>query len=131
MTNAGNILFSKRGPVTLKLAIFATDEKLTFLDIKTINDNIYNLIKEAQIYVEKNIRWSGEIIDYRRIEVPEIPTSALREIIVNSFAHAQYNKDTYHEIRIHPSKIVIYSPGTFKSTYSPEDYIVSDFPSFY
>lgn len=79
--------------------------------------------------MEKNIRWSGEIIGHKRIEIPEIPTEALREIIVNSFAQAQYNKDTYHEIRIHPSKIVIYSPGSFKSNYRPEEYITSDFPS--
>ena len=129
LTNAGYVLFSNKSPITLKMAIFATDEKLTFLDIKTIEDNIYNLIKEAQIYVEKNIRWSGEIIDFTRTEVPEIPIEALREIIVNSFAHAQYNTDTYHEIRIHPSKIVVYSPGKFESNYSPEEYMKMDLPS--
>ncbi|MFA5576137.1 MAG: RNA-binding domain-containing protein [Tissierellaceae bacterium] len=129
LTNAGYALFSNRSPITLKMAIFATDEKLTFLDIKTVEDNIYNLIKEAQIYVEKNIRWSGEIIDFTRTEVPEIPTEALREIIVNSFAHAQYNTDTYHEIRIHPSKVVVYSPGKFESNYSPEEYMKLDLPS--
>ena len=30
LTNAGHYLFSKHNPITLKLAIFATDEKLTF-----------------------------------------------------------------------------------------------------
>jgi ATP-dependent DNA helicase RecG len=129
LTNAGKVLFSNKGPITLKLAIFATDEKLTFLDIKTVEDNIYNLIKEAQVYVEKNIRWSAEIIDFSRVEVPEIPSEALREIIVNGFAHAQYNENTYHEVRIHPSKVVIYSPGNFDSKYSPEDYIKSNIPS--
>lgn len=103
LTNAGHVLFSNRGPLTLKMAIFATDEKLTFLDIKTVEGNIFSLIKEAQIYLEKNIRWSAEIIDFARVETPEIPTQALREIIVNSFAHTQYNSASYHEIRIHPS----------------------------
>lgn len=32
LTNAGNVLFGNSHPVTLKAAVFATDEKLTFLD---------------------------------------------------------------------------------------------------
>lgn len=129
LTNAGYVMFSNKKPLTLKMAIFATDEKLTFLDINTIEDNIFNLIQAAQVYVEKNMRWTAEIIDFKRLEVPEIPTEALREIIVNSFAHAQYSINSNHEIRIHPSKIVIYSPGAFNNEYSPKDYIESDLPS--
>ena len=129
LTNAGYVMFSDKSPVTLKMAIFATDEKLTFLDINTVEDNIFNLIQTAQIYVEKNIRWTAEIIDFTRVELPEIPTEALREIIVNSFAHAQYSSNSNHEIRIHPSKIVIYSPGAFNNEYSPKDYIESNLPS--
>lgn len=129
LTNAGYLLFSNRKPITLKMAIFATDEKLTFLDIKTLEDNIFNLILDAQIYIEKNIRWTAEIVNISRVETPEIPSAALREIIVNSFAHAQYSTTTNHEIRIHPSKIVIYSPGAFNNEYSPKDYIESDLPS--
>lgn len=34
-----------------------------------------------------------------------------------------YNSSTYHEICIYPNKVTIYSPGSFASTYSPEDYI--------
>ncbi len=129
LTNSGYIMFSDKNPVSLKMAIFATDEKLTFLDINTVEGNIFNLIYTAQVYVEKNIRWTAEIIDFTRVEVPEIPIEALREIIVNSFAHAQYSTDSNHEIRIHPSKIVIYSPGSFNNDYSPKDYIESDLPS--
>lgn len=47
----------------------------------------------------------------------------MREILANSYAHAVYNSNTYHEICIHPGKVTIYSPGSFASTYSPEDYI--------
>ena len=34
LTNAGEILFGNTRPVSLKAGIFATDEKLTFLDMK-------------------------------------------------------------------------------------------------
>ena len=58
-----------------------------------------------------------------REEIPEIPVTAVREILANSYAHAVYNGNTYHEICVHPGKVTIYSPGSFASTYSPEDYI--------
>ena len=43
-TNAGNVLFGNTKPVTLKTAIFATDEKLTFLDMQMYENNIFNLL---------------------------------------------------------------------------------------
>ena len=129
LTNAGYYLFSNKSPVELKMAIFATDQKLKFLDIKTTRGNIFNLIDEAQLYVEKNIRWEAKIEDSRRVEIPEIPLEALREVIVNGFAHAQYETSSNHEIAIFPSKITVFSPGEFFSDYTPDEYIDMDLPS--
>jgi predicted HTH transcriptional regulator len=123
LTNAGNVLFGNSHPVTLKAAVFATDEKLTFLDMQMYEDNILNLLGIAEKYILKNINWRSEIVGMEREEIPEIPVAAVREILANSYAHAVYNGSTYHEICIHPSKVTIYSPGSFASTYSPEDYI--------
>ena len=47
---------------------------------------------------------------------------AIREIVINSFAHAQYDSSTQHEVDVHPGKIVIYNPGEFPSKFSPEDF---------
>ena len=129
LTNAGNVLFGSEHPVTLKAAIFATDEKLTFLDMQLFEDNIYNLLTTAETYILKNIKWKSEIIGTEREEMPEIPVAVIREILANSFAHASYNGNTYHEICIHPDKITIYSPGTYASSYQPEDYINQNLPS--
>lgn len=129
LTNAGNVLFGNSHSVTLKAAIFATDEKLTFLDMQMYEDNIFNLLRLAETYILKNINWRSEIIGTERQEIPEIPATAIREVLANSYAHAVYNSNTYHEICIHPDKITIYSPGTFASAYSPEDYISKNIPS--
>ena len=40
LTNAGEVLFGSTRPVSLKAGIFATDEKLTFLDMKLYEDNV-------------------------------------------------------------------------------------------
>lgn len=129
LTNAGNVLFGNTKPVTLKTAIFATDEKLTFLDMQMYEDNIFNLLNTAEMYILKNIRWKTEIVGTDREEIPEIPVAVIREVLANSFAHAVYNGNTYHEICIHPDKITIYSPGTYASSYKPEDYIIKNLPS--
>ncbi|MCR5603703.1 MAG: putative DNA binding domain-containing protein [Lachnospiraceae bacterium] len=123
LTNAGEILFGNTHPVTLKVAIFATNEKLTFLDMKTYEDNIYNLLQIAEAYISKNIRWRSEISGFEREEIPEIPIAVIREVLANSFAHAIYNGRTQHEICIHPDMITIYSPGDYASEYKPEEYI--------
>ena len=86
-------------------------------------DNILNLLGLTGKYILKNINWRSEIVGMEREEIPEIPVAAVREILANSYAHAVYNGSTYHEICIHPNEVTIYSPGSFASTYSPEDYI--------
>ena len=57
LTNAGVMLFGNTNPITLKLVVFATSERVTILDMKTIKGNIFELIDEAMDFVIKNIRW--------------------------------------------------------------------------
>lgn len=123
LTNAGEALFGNKHPIPLKAAIFATDEKLTFLDLKLFEDNIFNLLRISEEYILKNIRWKSEISSSERVETPEIPVAVIREILANSFAHAVYNGRSNHEICIHPNMITIYSPGEYVSKYTPEEYI--------
>lgn len=129
LNNAGYVLFGNNGPVTLKMAVFASDEKLTFLDINRTEDNIFRLVDTALTYIKKNIRWRAEIGSVTREEIPEIPLRALREIVINSFAHAEYGTGSQHEIDIHPGKVVIYNPGTFPSEFSPEDFATKNLSS--
>ncbi len=122
LNNAGKMLFSSKKPIILKMAVFATNEKKTFIDMSQIEGNIFELIEEAEQYVKKNIRWSVEIVGFNRIEKPEIPIEALREIIVNSFAHGNYIGTSRHEIDIHPDRVSIYNPGSFPDGLIPEDF---------
>ncbi|MBQ4451804.1 MAG: putative DNA binding domain-containing protein [Clostridia bacterium] len=129
LNNAGEYLFGNTRPVTLKAAIFATDEKLTFLDMKLFEDNVYNLLGLAEDYILKNIRWRSEIFGTERTEIPEIPVAVIREVIANSFAHAVYNGRTNHEICIHPGMITVYSPGEYASNHKPEEYMIGNYES--
>lgn len=111
LNNAGYYLFSDKKPLLLKLAMYPTDERISFSDMKQFKGNIFECIDEAIKYVTNNIRWRAEIKGMTRVEIPEVPVEAFREIIVNSFAHMKINPASSNEIYITPTKIHIYNPG--------------------
>lgn len=114
LNNAGYYLFSNRRPVTLKLAVYVTDERINFSDIDRIDDNIFNLIGKGFSYIKEHIDWRVEKGEgTSRIEIPEIPVDAIREIVVNSFAHADFRGITENEIDITPTRVEVYNPGEF------------------
>ncbi len=122
--NAGYYLFSKRKPVVLKIATYVSDERINFSDIRRIEDNIYNLIRYAHSYIIDKMNWRVEIKEgTSRIEIPEVPVEAIREIIVNSFAHADYRGITENEIDITPTQIEIYNPGEFPVNMTPSMFV--------
>ena len=131
LTNAGRVLFSAHKPVSLKMAVFATEHKDTFLDIRKEEGNIFELIDEAVQYIIKNIHWKVQLNKdgIHRDEIPEIPLAAIREAVVNSFVHARYDIAVQHEIDIFPDKVVIVNPRSFASDYSPREYSEYNLPS--
>ncbi len=132
ITNAGRALFSKRNPIVLKLAVFATEHKTTFLDIVRAEGSIFGLIDNAMGYIIRNIRWKVNIDGEKvqRQEIPEIPLDALREAVVNSFAHARYDLAVQHEIDIYSNRISIINPGSFANEFTPIDYVNKDLHSY-
>lgn len=122
LCNAGYALFGKDARISLKLSLFATDEKLTFLDLDLRKGNIYNLIDIGVSYILSKINWRA-VIERKRIEIPEIPVKAIREIVVNAFAHALYEPTPEIEINVHPGMITIFNPGAFPEDLSPSDYV--------
>ena len=120
LTNAGYFLFSANHPAVLKLAVYVTDERISFSDIVRLEDNIFNLIGKGYSYVKEHIsRDAGNGGGTPGAETPEIPAEALREIIVNSFAHADYRGLSENEIDITPTQVEIYNPGEFPRDLTP------------
>lgn len=132
LNNAGAYLFSNKSLISMKLVVFATDARETILDMNLIKGNIFNLIDDAMQFIIKNIRWrvdtsSGNI---RRREIPEIPLEALREAVINSFAHARYDGNVQHEIDIYSNRISIINPGSFANEFTPLDFYQNDLKSY-
>ena len=130
LNNAGEALFGSNANIGLKVASYATNNKVRITDLKLIKGNIYNLVSIALNYVQDRINYKVEIGERKREEIPEIPLNALREIIVNAFAHADYENGSDIEIGIHPGIIEIYNPGTFPDDLTPFDFIDNNLHSF-
>lgn len=120
LNNAGYHLFSDKRPLLLKLAIYPTDERISFSDMRQFRGNIFECIEEAVRYVTNNIHWRAEIKGLSRVENPEIPLEAFREIIINSFAHMRVSASSSHEVYITPTRVHIYNPGPLVPGTSPE-----------
>lgn len=122
LNNAGRILFSKNKPLVLKLAVFASDEKLTFIDINRYEGNLFELNIKGQQYIREHINYSAEIQGSKRIEKPEIPEEVIREAVLNSLCHSSFDSKINNEIYITPIKVVIFNPGCFLSGYELDDF---------
>lgn len=122
LNNAGYFLFGNDGPVLLKEVIYPTDERSSFTDLKQFRGNIIECIGEGLKYIQNNIHYISEIVGAKREETPEIPLGALREIVINSFAHCHYQKGDSNEISITKSNVRIYNPGGILNDANPLDF---------
>lgn len=113
LNQAGWYLFGKGKPVTMKEGSFPTDSRTDFGEIKEFKGNIFECIHEAISYIQNHITYKAQIIGVKREEIPEIPVRAIREIVVNSFAHCSYARTgDYNQYVIYRSSVSIYNPGT-------------------
>lgn len=122
LNNAGYYLFSKNKPLKLKLAVFNTDERLSFSDIRLFEGNIFDCIEEGIRYISERMKWSAKIVGSKRIEAPEIPLEAVREIVVNSFAHMKVTPSVLNEIYFTPTIIRISNPGSIAKNIDPIEF---------
>lgn len=127
LLNAGAALFVNCGINELQLAKFASDERLTFNDIKRYTGSIFDLADKAVQYVADAMDWrvvfDGSL---ERKEFPEVPVPAVREAVINAFGHRVIESMQAVEVAIYKSYIDIYSPGTFPDHVTPQQFITED-----
>ena len=123
LLNAGKVLFSSENSVEVQAAVFAGNDKLTFLDIQSFHGNLFELIKKSEQYIQEHINWRADLSGSRRLEIPEVPLRAITEAIINSLCHRDFANPKGNEVAIFKNRIEIYNPGRFPEDYSPQDFI--------
>lgn len=124
LTNAAEVLFCESFYPMLKMAIFANHQRVDILDIQQEQGTLFELARKAEFYVLSSIRrravFTGKI---ERDEIPELPMDAVREAILNAFAHRSYRSDLAIQVEVYPDSVEIFSPGWFPHGKTPEAHL--------
>lgn len=116
-TIAGLLLFGKHPESympqsKIKADAFQGAEPGNVIDQKEIKGSIFYMVKEAEAFFLKNIKTAVRIEGFSRVRISEYPVEALREAVINAFAHRDYAiSGSTIMIQIFSDRIVIASPG--------------------
>jgi ATP-dependent DNA helicase RecG len=129
-TQAGDVLFAKnptlRHPQTrVRVTRFASDKDgVAYLDDRMLQGPLVKVFDEAFEILSQHVRWEAHFQsgDVRRTDRPEYPFEALREGLVNAFAHRDYSGFSGGvTVGIYPSRIEIWNSGHFPEGLQPSD----------
>ncbi len=124
LLNAGAALFVDCGINELQLTKYASDRRLTITDQRRFTGSMLPLAAKAVQYVVDAMDWRvafpGKL---EREEIPEIPVDAVREAVINAFAHRLIASGQPVEVVICRGFLEIHSPGRFPDGQTPELFI--------
>lgn len=127
-TNGAAVLFSDNigeySNFKLRMARFLGTDKNEFIDETRAEGNFFNLLDAGLAFCFKHLNLSGKITNHspQREERLEIPYKALREAIINSLCHRQWEKHNLtNSIAIYDDRVEIANPGVFPSQITPEN----------
>ena len=96
----------------IQCALFKGITRDVFIDKKEYTGSIYEQVEAAYQFVLRHINRSSEIESLIRIDKYELPTSAIREIIINAQVHRNYMDNSCVQIAIYDDRLEVTSPGT-------------------
>lgn len=124
LTNAAAVLFCPSVGVQLKMGVFKTRERTEALDVRLKSKTLFRLVDEAEYFIANNIRRRFVVTGKRtRDEIPEIPFEAIREALMNAYAHRIWYRPGYVQVDIYSDAVDIISPGWFIDGQDPDDHL--------
>ena len=121
-THAAMILFSKENLLyNVHIGRFKTPS-LIIAD-KMINGNLFDVVEEAMQTIISHLKFAFEITGKttQRTEIPEYPLEAIREALLNTLVHRDYQSPTDVQIKIFDQKITFFNPGGLFGKITEED----------
>lgn len=129
LTNGGDILFTtnpaNRNPqIRVRAANFEigkTDDK--FKDLKSFEGPLVPLLETVFEFIKRNTSTISDFTkdDLKRQDIPQYPRAAIKEGLVNAFAHRDYGSFSGGIfINIYPDRLEIVNSGKFPEGVTPE-----------
>lgn len=73
---------------------------------------LYSIVDQVEQFIIKHMNLSSKIIGFGRIEYPEYPIEAIREMIVNAVVHRDYSiRGQNIRVFMFDDRIEVYTPG--------------------
>ena len=120
-TNLAYII-SDQNPYAIKIALYKNNEKVEFLDRKELeNSSIFHQLREALDYLNLTIKVAGKIVGIERIDKPEYNMEILRECLLNSIIHKNYDMNSSIMINIYQDIIEFVNVGGLVGGLTIED----------
>lgn len=112
------LVLSDMNPMITRLGVHNSNKiSNNFLTMKTFTGSILRQIDEAWTFLKVNIHTRSIISGLTRYDVRDYPLTAVREILINAFAHRSYiNINSINRIDVFPQKMWISSPGEIPRT---------------
>lgn len=118
-SHGGLIFFGRDAPrqrlfpeACVSCARFRGVERVDFLDRLDIEGTVLDALEETPKFIRRNTRLAAKIVTMRRQDIPEYPEVALREVLVNAVAHADYSLTGMRiRVAIYPNRLEVENPG--------------------
>lgn len=116
--NVTGILFFAREPARwipharIKLARFQGTAPMAFIDRDDETGTLPELVNLAEQFIRRNTKMASRVVGFESVQVTEYPYPALREALVNAFAHRDWeNRHEAVQVNIFDDRIEVHSPG--------------------
>lgn len=119
-SNAAMILFGREAArlghfpnSEVRCARFVGVDRTEFLDRYDVEGTPLDALRLVPAFVRRNTRLAGRVRGMVRNDLPEYPTQALREGLVNAIAHSDYSlRGSQIRVAIYSDRLEVENPGT-------------------
>ena len=131
LLNGATVLFGKPdlfdySQLQLKMGWFKGTDMVEFLDNRHVFGNVSKLMDEAMAFCFKHLNYSAKVNGIEREEELEIPAPALREALINAFAHRSYeNRGMTVYLAVFADRVEIKNPGAFPPDWNVDEIFTS------
>lgn len=109
-TNAFYLL-SGNWPTVIQCGVFKGKTKAVFVDRREFGGPLHEQIEEAHKFVLRNIHLGVKFNGVYRQDVYELPSDAIRELIVNAVIHRSYIDHGNIQVAVYDNRLEVTSPG--------------------
>lgn len=115
------LLLSDQCKHTIKVAVFADDDRTIFKDAKEFSGSIFKQLDETYSYLKLCNRTMATFEGLNRIEKQDYPDEAIREALLNAMVHRDYSFSGSIIVNVNDKEIEFISIGGLVAGLSVED----------